>query len=1354
MLTLSLVAGSDSNQAQVNAYTFSEYTALYGGLPAPAYILVTLRDISVPTQVTVDYIRKSNRATASVTLVVPPGTLAGTSFADWHRVSDSTSARTDLEDPDIQLTLLHMSPGASDKNPANWWGLRALLGNMTKLLWVIGWEKNAIRQQLEVVQAQRFLPTAVKYSLDRLGDDLGIPRFPPQPYSLDTITKDTIALYHMDEPAGATVVADAIASYPQTGLTAHPGQNNGAISGVPGRFSTGFAFRDTANSAEIVVADHPDFALGTTDSFTVECFVKPDAGPPDKETQVDHREIIAKHPNPVAGTTQAGWALSIGGFQRHLPLNIRFLLSDGTSQPILLFADLSLSGDRFYHLAGVIDRAAQQARLYINGTLVSVQSIGQLGALTNTEPLRIGHTPNTAYRGIIDEVRLSRVARSEFHPVLGEDDDVYRGRLELFRSWSLPTLTRLSQMVNAAAGPISNDPQPLILNDMNAELTGGTMELTVEPATLTAGTCIDALGNRGVDEASVNGTAAAETGFDPVYLVMHNDSRVSYKSPLPTRTLKPGELPPDTQKMQLVVAQRLNQLLDLLGSSGVLLQIISAFDPRAGDLRAVGRGLLLAPPVINASNLAQLAAQAYTAGFTFVCNRSDLNAVYVSTEPGDYIGMVINSGGTATNANGFTLHRGETLQLGVQPPLPPDTRYRWLVVPCGAGRADITPPQADLPSITLNATAAGMLNVKVEVMRRQHIAAGTSTFRVGPTPDDLADGIPIGDDGTRGVDESVAGTPDDSFFHPVYLVTHADPRGRVTYGDDVNNRRMQPSVAQHLDQLLTLIPNATIAGQQLQIVQAYVPPTTPVPNNLSGVGRALRLSHPTIPPDDLAVMAHAAGFTYVRRQVNQILVQQKPDELLVIKEVMATGPVNISGVQEVVEGQSLGLTLTPRAAPTSIALSLNAVYVANSGSDTISEIDPASGLVRRALKVGWRPSAVVLSPDGKRLYTADTESNTVTAIDVTAGNIAGVIPVRPGPIALAHHPTTQRLYVVCNADNSLLEIDTIALKVLTTPPLAVGASPTGVALTPDGSTLWVTLNGATQIAIVGTSPLATAGNITLPATPLKLAISPNGKRAYVTQPADHSIAILDVVGRAMVPNGRVVLAGATPNVVAVEPDNSAVYVTDTTPGSEQVYVLNPDGSLVQRIRVQQTPFDIAAGVVVDTNGNNTTKVMVAAQGDDDVVNVLDLQKKGVASNWRLGSGLGEHLSWVLRLGPATQVHLSSTTSAMITLGADKAGPVLVRALYVLQDNVAPYSFELRLKPALENVRTTVIRKDQFDRIMNVLNAFHPIGVEVITRAIRERVVEVRDNQLLNAFPNYTYPHFRVRGALRRRARKE
>jgi hypothetical protein len=89
------------------------------------------------------------------------------------------------------------------------------------------------------------------------------------------------------------------------------------------------------------------------------------------------------------------------------------------------------------------------------------------------------------------------------------------------------------------------------------------------------------------------------------------------------------------------------------------------------------------------------------------------------------------------------------------------------------------------------------------------------------------------------------------------------------------------------------------------------------------------------------------------------------------------------------------------------------------------------------------------------------------------------------------------------------------------------------------------------------------------------------------------------------------------------------------------------------------------------------------------------------------------------------------------------GPLVLVLMYVKTDtaHAAPYTFEIRLKPALD-VPATVIPKAQYDIIMNVLDAFHPIGVEVITDDLRAHVREIEQDPT-KAFPAYSFPNFRL-----------
>ena len=1299
-LALTLSAVSDT-QAAVAPYDFAEHQALYDQPPEPRYVLLARRDIPSLTQVTVEYevLNPMGPTSGSVRLNVPAGTLAGSSFTLDLGVNEGS---------DTRLRRVRMTPAASGGQAADWWGLIALLGNLAKLLWVIGWERDHVGRHLDRVNAQRRLAVAYGLSLDLLGFDLGVPRFPPLPYAYDP---DTVVLYHLDDQPGAPIeVEDIMARY---GGVGHHGTNVGdqAQAGVPGRFGSAFAFR--TSNAEIEIPNHADFDLAATDSFSVECFVKMEAS-----SAAGH--VLAKHVDP-ATPGQAGWALSVGDFGRGLPGNVRFLVSDGANPVVTLFADEGLSTDRFTHLAGVIDRQADEAHLYLDGVLRAVQPINRLGALTNAEPVRIGRAAGAAFQGVVDEVRLSRVARSTFAPIFGEADESYRRRLRLFEQWTLPTLPDLQRILNEAVGPIGGNTEPLLLDDTDATMVSGTHALTVYPVQLKPGECLDALGNRRVREAEVSGTSATEPTFEPIYLVNHSDSRADYVSP-PARSLKGGELPANPQQMQRVTERSLNRLLDLLAAERAAgkLQIEGAFDPRANDLRAVGRGLLLTHSNLG---LRQLAALAHRAGFAFVCYRANLGAVYTSVAPGDYVGIEV-TGGTATGADAVDLRVGETVNLTVRPTLPADTVYSWLTIACGAGRARFA-PRPDRPAVTLEATAPGEVVIKMEATRRHRTVSSTRVFRVGLV--ELNDGQSIGSDGRLGVGEAVAGEPE-GFFHPAFLVTHND--ARLTYDNSLNNQRMQPVVAQRLNRLLELIADAGGAGT-LQITSAFSPPIPGGAVGLPEVGRALTLRRNpsfTLSAGRLAALAHAAGFSYVKRQDPDLLLRQSVGEL-----------VTMSGPRTVAEGQGINLTVGPRAVPQGVFVGANAVYVANSGSDTVSEVDPATGQVRQAFKVGWQPVAVVVSPNGQRLYTANAAGNTVTVIDLATGNSLASIQVNADPVALAHHPTQPRLYVACRTSAALVEIDTNTATVLNS--ISPVQRPTSLILTANGAELWVALDRDSAIHIIDTGQFVDIDSIALPGQPLGIAGSPDGARAYVTLPQARAVVTLDVAAK-VVMNSLAV--GGRPGAVAVAPDGLTLYVVDGDLTKERLHILKPDGTPRGVVRLRRQPAGVAA---------SPNRVYVTNQGSDSV-SVINPQagQIGLADMWSLGSGLGERLTWVLRSGGGAKARLSSTTTPVVTLFAEQAGRLVARAVYDLRDNTAPYTFKVRLHPALE-AAGTIIRKEQYDLIMNTLNAFHPVGVEVITRAIRERVIEVREG-LLNAFPDYTYPNFRVRGPAPRRKRKE
>ncbi|MGW7528520.1 LamG-like jellyroll fold domain-containing protein [Streptomyces sp. NPDC054783] len=856
-LVLTLLTGSDAATAPIAPYDFSDHRATFGRPAEPAYVLALAQDCDRDTVVTF-MLTGPGSADGPVSLTVPAKTRAGTSYV-VPLPADATDG--------TRLTRLEARPAPAGGAASDRWSLTALLGTTGKLLWALGAERDQMRHHLVRTVAQRHLGTATGASLDLFGADLGVPRFPPLPYGYDP---DTIALYHLDDRAGATPQAeDLTGRYP--GRTGHHGTFSGPVEpGSAGRY--GDAFRFTGSAAVVTVPSSTDFDIDAAADATVECFVRPDPGP-------SAGLLLTRHPDPA--TAQPGWMLETGDFGRGLPGNVRFAIGDG-SVTLELFADLTLPTDRFSHVAAVLDRPAGQVVLCVDGEVRDRTRVSSsFGAVRNTAPLRIGPA-GSGFLGTVDEVRISSVARPDFFPTLGEGDEHYRNRLRIFRRWTLPTPAGLTTILNASMGRIGGMDEPLVVDDADQSAFRGTHLVTVLPVALLPGEVIDRAGRRRVAEADTVGTAADEQLFDAVYLLHHERADVDYTPPAP-REMQPFELPPDPHRIQLVLAEPLDRLADLVTAEAPAgrLRVDSAFDPRADDLRATGRAVLLRHSTVPTGRMAALA---HRAGFDFVRFRGDLDLVYAACAVGDYLTIDL----TPSAAGPVDLTQGATAQLALRPVPPADAFVSWLTVPCGPGSADLAgKPQG---TAALHAKAPGEVVLKADIVRLGHTLSATRTVRIGP--DDLPDGAQIAADGTLDAPDSVVGgsAPD---FDPVFLARHDDPR--ADYGPDPGHHLMQFAVARLLDALLDELTRRQVAGK-LTVAGAFEPAGDP----LAAQGRGLTVRHAGLPAGRLAAAAHAVGFGHVRRAGSDVVLRHTAEPL-----------VAVLGPDTVAEGDSVDLQVVP-----------------------------------------------------------------------------------------------------------------------------------------------------------------------------------------------------------------------------------------------------------------------------------------------------------------------------------------------------------------------------------------------------------------------------------------------------------
>jgi hypothetical protein len=126
--------------------------------------------------------------------------------------------------------------------------------------------------------------------------------------------------------------------------------------------------------------------------------------------------------------------------------------------------------------------------------------------------------------------------------------------------------------------------------------------------------------------------------------------------------------------------------------------------------------------------------------------------------------------------------------------------------------------------------------------------------------------------------------------------------------------------------------------------------------------------------------------------------------------------------------------------------------------------------------------------------------------------------------------------------------------------------------------------------------------------------------------------------------------------------------------------------------------------------------------------------------WNFPEKPPERVQWVGIPSPHGELDFSQTTQPTTIVTARAPGTVEVRAAHVRGGEVMPYQYELRLVPALDRPET-VISKEQYDIILNILHNLRPVGAGVLTWRIREHVVEVR-TRAHDAFPGYTYLRFK------------
>lgn len=309
--------------------------------------------------------------------------------------------------------------------------------------------------------------------------------------------------------------------------------------------------------------------------------------------------------------------------------------------------------------------------------------------------------------------------------------------------------------------------------------------------------------------------------------------------------------------------------------------------------------------------------------------------------------------------------------------------------------------------------------------------------------------------------------------------------------------------------------------------EAVVPRALPVQVSAATTGstRALvaNYSEPTVTPVDLGTGKALAG----------IGVGQNPGEIVLSPDgrhaYTANQGSNTVSVIDVAAG-TVTATIPVGNTPSGEAVTPDGstLWVANYGDGTVQPIDLATDKAGPTVKVGSGPENMAVSPDGKNLYVANINDNTVTPVDLTTGTAGAAIPAGSAPMNVVVSPDSRTVYVSDSGAPTVTPIDVATGKALPSLEIAGQDDAYGLALSPDGRTLWV--QAGDDVATLDTATGREGTPIHLGNGPSSLGFDWNGATAYVTCSNNDTLVPIAVGSGAV---GTAIPTGAYPLAVAV-----------------------------------------------------------------------------------------------------------------------------------------------------------------------------------------------------------------------------
>jgi YVTN family beta-propeller protein len=254
--------------------------------------------------------------------------------------------------------------------------------------------------------------------------------------------------------------------------------------------------------------------------------------------------------------------------------------------------------------------------------------------------------------------------------------------------------------------------------------------------------------------------------------------------------------------------------------------------------------------------------------------------------------------------------------------------------------------------------------------------------------------------------------------------------------------------------------------------------------------------------------------------------------------------------------------------------------------NTLRVVDTASDKVIATIKLTGRPNQCAVTPDGHYVAVPIRDKNVVDIVDVQQQKVVKTLPVSE-PHNAFNAGSNRYLFVSAMGANQINVIDLMTMAYAK--KVTVGGIPRPFVVTPDGTTMYVAvtdLHGFIKVDVASgkmqrvAMPAENHTPKQRPFEPINtlthgLALSPDGTELWVTSLLDNSLYIYDVKANKI--TGRVPV-GDGPNWVTFSPDGKYVCVSNT--GTNDVSIIDVRARTeVKRMKVGNAPKRVVAAVV-------------------------------------------------------------------------------------------------------------------------------------------------------------------------------